>query len=229
MQPTSIMMEIKRFLQLNPIVSANSNEDGRVNSNYDEAKIILSLQEKFSDKVIVKLPPRATGDFAVMDPETEIDGFTTVNIKSTTKGFDNAFSKKGLLLSFTDLKYEEINNAKLTWSTLYKLLTTKKKFINRDYWYFVFNKNNMRDFRIKGMQDITHWKCNPTNMLQIDWKNEWDAINNKTVEDAYKEIHHGIKVCMAKDMINKLPFLFENTNNDNIKKHLQGVVNGNIQ
>lgn len=180
---------------LNAIVEALSkaninavadDDEGRVNSKKDEANVIdwLLRNKKFKGKVR-PVSLRQFGDIIVTD-ENGTDHY--VNIKTSSGGSDNAFSKLGFLWAFTDLPIEKLPKS-ISNKKWFELICKHKKNIGRDYWFLSFNKSNMNEVTLRGVKQIENWGKNPTNNLQINWKKEHETkIKKYSFEEAWQRV-----------------------------------------
>jgi hypothetical protein len=167
----SILIDIVCELKTASLTGLTETEDGRIGSVFDEKAIIDFLQNttKFSNK-IVKPDKRKFYDMLVIDGANSYP----INIKTTTgKIPDNAFNKLSFLYAFTDLSENELGNS-VRDKKFISLITTRKKDLDRDYFYLCIDKNDNTNITIRGLKEINCWcpNANPSNILQIDWKKE---------------------------------------------------------
>ena len=105
MKETLILYIIQNYLSTINYEFINLNQDGRINSNFDEDKIIDILINKFKNK-IRKPSIRNWFDVGIYD---NYYGWLPVNIKSTTtKTCDNVGNLALCVYSYTD-KYLNLN------------------------------------------------------------------------------------------------------------------------
>lgn len=181
-----IMYYVQKYLQEQHISFCTQSNDGRINSCFDEDKLIELLSKKFYGK-IKKPKCRMWYDVLLFDT---IYGWIPVNIKSTTtKTSDNTGNLAMCVYAYTD----EILNIHSTVSykngEMSKLLINKLKnkqynYSKKDYFFIVINKTDTTNIiinSVKGLSVLTH---NINNLpFQIKWcKNntfKYDVIRNK--------------------------------------------------
>ena len=102
-----ILNDIVEALSTANINAVNDDDEGRVNSKKDEANVInwLLNNKKFKGKVR-PVSLRQFGDLIVTD-EKGVDHY--VNIKTSSGGSDNAFSKLGFSTNFSITKDRSLN------------------------------------------------------------------------------------------------------------------------
>jgi hypothetical protein len=181
------------------LIAATDSKDGRNNSNRDEDAIIEHL---ISLPQFEKCVRKASALRGMADMEITDDCITwyPVNIKTTTGGNDNAFSKVGWLYAFTNLRDDEFPG-KISDGNFYHLMKTRKADLPRDYWFLSFNKSDFSKVVVRGVKQVTHYRPNSSNNLQIAWKKEWETIPNdsRTFEEVYNEVVlHGTVACWVK-------------------------------
>ena len=165
----------------------NLNEDGRINSNFDEDKIIDILINKFKNK-IKKPSIRNWFDVGIYD---NYYGWLPVNIKSTTtKTSDNVGNLALCVYSYTN-EYLNLNEtydnglmANILFSKLKNNELNKKH--KKDYYFIVLNKNDNKDIivnSVKGLSILT------SNINNLPFQVKWDK--NKTFN--YKNINYCIQ------------------------------------
>lgn len=192
-----ILNDLVKALQSANIKSVKKSDEGRVDSKNDENNIFnwIQKQPKFKGRVR-QAGLRQFGDLVVTDDEGN-DHY--VNIKTTTGGSDNAFSKLGFLWAFTDLSIENLPKS-ISNDKWFELICKHKKDIGRDYWFLSFNKSNMNEVSLRGVKQIENWAKNPTNNLQINWKKEHETkVKKYSFEEAWERvIIDGVLFCWEK-------------------------------
>lgn len=192
-----ILNDLVKALQSANIKSVKKSDEGRVDSKNDENNIFnwIQKQPKFKGRVR-QAGLRQFGDLVVTDDKGD-DHY--VNIKTTTGGSDNAFSKLGFLWAFTDLPIENLPKS-ISNDKWFELICKHKKDIGRDYWFLSFNKSNMNEVSLRGVKQIENWAKNPTNNLQINWKKEHETkVKKYTFEEAFERvIIDGVLYCWEK-------------------------------
>ena len=145
---------MKNFLKSQVFQFSNQNEDGRINSCFDENKIIELLVENFGGK-IKKPKIRMWYDFLVFD---YLYGWLPVNIKTTTtKTSDNTGNLAMCVYAYTnyfldlDKPYTNGNMSNL----FFDELKNKKynKYNKKDYYFLVLNKELFRKSSTKTKQN----------------------------------------------------------------------------
>jgi hypothetical protein len=57
----------------------------------------------------------------------------------------------------------------------------------------------MKHVFVRGAKQIVNWKHNPSNYLQINWKSEWNTIENGySFDESYFNIMNGMRECVQK-------------------------------
>ncbi len=141
------------------------SEDGRVNSSLNETQIIRELCDNLPEIVVSKA--RNWCDITYK-------GFP-INIKITSGGSsDNCFNKKSLVFS---LSQHSVIPSSMNMNELKTLLDKPKpKRDFKEYYFLVFFKTKKLPL-IKSLLDIQNFKSNPSNILQINWTKEYDAMS----------------------------------------------------
>ena len=164
--------EISKFI-LNDF-SFSVSSDGRIDSANDESKFIDRFQEIMNNMghEVVKAKSRHWYDLKINS--------IPVNLKITScKSADNAFNKKSIAYTLigdieTVEKYRETNFddwfSKI--KNYYEAMTVDRNPM-KEYYYLVLNKTS-NEILFKSILDIHTYKKNSSgNVLQIDWKNEF--------------------------------------------------------
>ena len=122
------------------------------------------------------------------------------DLKLTTGGRDNAINKKSILYTISGKEYSKNMN----FNDFIKNISSCQKKSKRDtmteYHYLVVNKNT-GTILLKSMLDIHTFNTNPSNIIQINWKNEFKHIDyltpdldfNKKMKELLKLIQKSIK------------------------------------
>ncbi|MCV3392005.1 restriction endonuclease [Campylobacter sp. IFREMER_LSEM_CL2101] len=164
---------IVNFLQNNPIVLDNKNEDGRINSATNEDEILKTLNQNF--KNIKKPYIRSWYDFSIIDKE-EI----YINIKISdldNNAADNCSSKLGMGYALSGIK-----NMPISWDAFHKMLAKELK-IGYDYYFLVINKNNTKDCFYTSLKRIQYLVPNGNNLpFQCDWSKNRNFSNRSELE-----------------------------------------------
>lgn len=230
-----ILNEIVEYLkQVKLIAEESVGGEGRAGSLKDEQNVIallkahskfgplvVSHEEVFPEKVKItkrisykvkkekkkKSEARKVGDLLVRDPVTGL--ICVINIKTTGGSSDNAFSKLGLLIALTDIPFADLPST-IDWNKWTELVYKHKANVpGRDYWYLVLDKNDMSHIIIRGAKQINTWNPNPSNDLQINWKEEWDMPpDDCSFDEAFDKILNGLKIGKAKMALKILSLVF---------------------
>jgi hypothetical protein len=220
-----ILNELVEVLRNANLTAAESvGGEGRAGSLKDEQNVIgflkehpkfkslvVSRSEAFPEKLKVlkrkstkpkkekkeKSEARKVGDLLIKDPDSGI--IHVINIKTTGGSTDNATSKLGFLIALTNLPLEDLPNT-IDWNKWTQLIYTHKADVTgRDYWFLVLDKADMSHIVIRGAKQINNWGINPSNDLQISWKDEWDKEPaDCSFDEAFNKIVSGLQLCKAK-------------------------------
>lgn len=173
MIPTQLN-EIAEFLKTNPYNLSQPLQDGRLNSSVNEEEILNTIKDYFP----IQLPrTREWWDFSF----EENDIFYPVNIKTTTtKTADNLNGKLGIYYALCGL-VPEFNN-EIAWEKyfqkLHKDLGTNT---NRDYYFLIINKNDLKDVFINSLKGIQ--TLQPNNLpFQCKWDNNREIVQRDFIE-----------------------------------------------
>ncbi len=168
---------ITTILEVAKTISVDrSSADGRIDSAIKEGPFLEALKEKLlelePDWTILISPPRASCDIMIKQ--------IRINLKLTDcRSADNSVNKPAIYYSITgqtDYPYSS------TWNDFLERLEAAKAAnkikMERDktteYHYLVKNKIT-GDVILKPIFDINTYISNPSNDLQINWKNEFAA------------------------------------------------------
>jgi len=163
------IQEIKRAATLVGITKSD-NADGRIESAMKETPFLNELKQilitDHPDWDVVISPPRASCDIMVNS--------IRINLKLTDcKSSDNSMNKPSIFYSITGLTNYPYSS---TWNDFIERIREAKIKKQRDklteYHYLVKNKLT-GDVLLKPIFDIHTYVSNPSNDLQINWKNEF--------------------------------------------------------
>jgi len=232
-----ILNELVKVLKNAHLTAAESvGGEGRAGSLKDEQNVIdflkkhskfkslvVSHAEAFPEKVKVskrkstkpkkekkkKSEARKVGDLLIKDPDSGI--IHVINIKTTGGSSDNATSKLGFLVSLTNLPLADLPNT-ITWDKWTQLVYAHKADVSgRDYWFLVLDKTDMSHIIIRGAKQINNWGINPSNDLQISWKDEWDKEPaDCSFDEAFNKIVGGLQLCKAKMALTTSSLIYAN-------------------
>jgi len=184
-----IMYKIKKYIKEQSLKLYTSNEDGRINSCFDEDIVIKLLIAKFGTN-IQKPEKRHWYDILVYD---YIYGWIPVNIKSTTTlTSDNTGNFAMCVYAYTDEKLNTdpditYQNGKMSEIIIDKL--TNKKYnrnYKKDYYFIVLNKTNKQDVivnSVKGLSILT------PNINNLPFQVCWDKNRVFTYKDIIKNVN----------------------------------------
>ena len=163
------------------------NESKKINMSYEspskcDGRLISAIKEKdFLDKLSEKLIKRDK-NVEIERPrdrywyDIKINGIP-INLKITNGGTDNAFNKMAIMYTITG---KEHTKKSIDYNKWYSLIMDENKKKNRDhsseYHYLVVMKSTHK-ILLKSILDIHTYKSNPSNVLQINWTNEFKNIN----------------------------------------------------
>lgn len=170
------------------------HEDGRTNSSIDEDKVVELLVKKYGKDVV--FVPKARKWYDIWHKPSG----TPINIKvSSLAGADNACNFLSLLWCFTDneIKHDRSANKRKDWAELLKFLTetdVTRLSVNRDYWFFVVDKNDTSNVIINSIKQLPQPVGNPSNPpFQVNWSN-----NKKTCKRTLREsLDLYISICIS--------------------------------
>jgi hypothetical protein len=181
--------------------------DGRIDSAMKETPFLNEMKrlllEKHPEWEVVISPPRASCDIMVNS--------IRINLKLTDcKSADNSVNKPSIHHSITGLSTYPYSS---TWNDfLDRLMDAKtKNQIKKqrhkptEYHYLVKNKLT-GDVLLKSIFDIHTYVSNPSNDLQINWKNEFAHYEYRTEEADYLKKVQSLIVCIqssVKEMIER--------------------------
>ena len=173
----------------------------------EKIKITKRISNKVKKEKKKKSEARKVGDLLVRDPVTGL--ICVINIKTTSGSSDNAFSKLGLLIALTDIPLSDLPNT-IDWDKWTELVYKHKANVpGRDYWYLVLDKTDMSHIVIRGAKQINTWRPNPSNDLQISWKEEWSMPPaDCSFDEAFDKILNGLKICKAKMALKTLALIY---------------------
>jgi hypothetical protein len=186
-----ILYLIQNFL-VSKVEFNRQNSDGRINSCYDETKVVDLLKRKYGDKIVVT-EDRHWYDILLYDT---IVGWIPVNIKSTTTTTsDNTGNLAMCVYAYTNSDSNELDiftkktykNGPMSELLIKKL---KKKEYNRihkkDYYFIVLNKSDPTQIIINSVKGLSILTPNSNNLpFQVCWgKNS--CFNYKPIDNCIK-------------------------------------------
>jgi hypothetical protein len=175
--------------------------DGRIDSAMKETPFLnemkLILLKKHPEWDIVISPPRASCDIMVNS--------IRINLKLTDcKSSDNCVNKPSIYYSITGLtNYPYSSNWNEFLDRLLEAKTKnqikKQRYKPTEYHYLVKNKLT-GDVLLKSIFDIHNYVSNPSNDLQINWKNEFAYSEYHTEDADYLSKVQSLLVCIQKSV-----------------------------
>ena len=195
----STISEIK--LVSKSISLVKSSGDGRIDSAMKEIPFLTELKQLLLERNpewdIIISPPRAACDILINS--------IRINLKLTDcKSSDNSMNKPSIYYSITgssDYPYSS------NWNNfLEKLIEAKSEGLIKstrdkatEYHYLVKNKIT-GDVLLKPIFDIHTYVSNPSNDLQINWKNEFANLEYFTEDDDYIKKMISLLTCIQKSV-----------------------------
>lgn len=181
--------------------------DGRIDSAMKETPFLNEMKrvllEKHPDWNVEISPPRASCDIMVNS--------IRINLKLTDcKSSDNSVNKPSIYYSITGLtNYPYSSNWNEFLDRLKDAKTKnqikKQRYKPTEYHYLVKNKLT-GDVLLKPIFDIHTYVSNPSNDLQINWKNEFAHFEYHTEDADYLKKVQSLLVCIqtsVKEMIER--------------------------
>lgn len=192
-------------------ISYSNPGDGRIISAIKETEYLdileKTLNKNYPDFKIIRPANRYWYDIKIND--------IPINLKITSGGTDNAFNKSAIIFTLTG---KEIDKHNMNYNEWYDLIQHSNKKINREnrteYHYLVVDKDT-GNILLKSILDIHTYKSNPSNDLQINWKNEFDNITYQCTDfkDKIKSLLLTIQTSVKKMIDNMSLFAYANLDN----------------
>jgi len=161
----------------------SSKKDGRLDSANLESKFLNDLQGSFKKNY-------PSFDFEIPKNRHWYDvkiNNIPINLKITSGGRDNAFNKVSILYTICgeeiDKKHMNFNS---WWDEIEKCNKKDVRDKKSEYHYLVVDKNSS-NIMFKSILDISEYHTNPCNILQIDWKNEFNNMNYSIEDKDFKK------------------------------------------
>ena len=164
---------IKAVEHLQLIISPDkTHDDGRINSNADEASIIAELKIKYGDNVYVP-PPRHWFD-------VELFGYP-VNIKSSRMTTpDNVNAKQAMVWTFSD-----VTSFSTPWRYFYEALGPGRRDIGRNYYFIILDKTTSK-VHLQSLRTLKTLTPNGNNLpFQVKWADNLAPVQ-RTSEEAFR-------------------------------------------
>jgi len=152
--------------------------DGRIESATKESAYLEKLKENLvSNGHTVSIPP----DRYWYD--VRIDGIP-FNLKLTTAvSSDNAFNKVSIIYTLCGLESTKKNMNFNEWWSAIKTLGRKTARARMTEYHFIVVDKRTGKFLVRSLVDIHTYTKNPCNILQINWKNEFDHPDHDVGDD----------------------------------------------
>jgi hypothetical protein len=193
---------INTILEVAKAISVQrSSADGRIDSAVKEGPFLESLKEKLLELepswTIIISPPRASCDIMINN--------IRINLKLTDcKSADNSANKPAIYYSITGLTTYPYSS---TWNDFLEHLNVaaaanqikKVRCELTEYHYLVKNKIT-GDVLLKPIFDIHTYISNPSNDLQINWKNEFENMSYATADADYIKKVESLLTCLQKSV-----------------------------
>ena len=147
--------------------------DGRITSAVKEKpyldKLEAGLKAKYPSFKIIRPKERFWYDIQI--------NTIPINLKLTTGKTDNAFNKRSIVasVSCSDPSITQNTNFNKLYDALKGCAKSKERNPSTEYHYLAVHKNT-GSILLKSILDIHSYKPNPSNILQINWDNEFNNI-----------------------------------------------------
>lgn len=219
MATPSIKYESLRKLVI--MVAKKINLDYKVNNVDGDGRLISAIMEKtFLDKLESGIH-EINENIKIVRPairhwyDIMIDNIP-VNLKITMGGSDNAFNKTAI--AYTILGYEANSSHNLGFSKWYDFIkkhydSNMARTPHKEYHYLVVHKNDPTKLLFKSILDINTYRTNPSNILQIKWKHEFNHFtysignDNSTYQKKKLELLKCIQDSLVKEYSSKRTFI----------------------
>jgi len=207
----SIMCSLSSF--------SNGIIDGRLNSAMLETPFLSLLTSKIKKKhplISIEIPPpRHWYDIKIHN--------IPINLKITNGGTDNVFNKKAILYTLIKNENIKIPNS-MNFSEWYNYILKHSSNITtlrepfKEYHFLVIHKKS-NNILFKSILDVTHYKSNPSNILQVNWNAEFEMnFNfNSNTNSRIIDILKIIQKSLISEYNSKQLFIHSNIDNLNIE------------
>jgi len=201
MEPTYKNTISETMIAAKMIDIQKTSSDGRMDSAMKEQPFLKELKTELLRKhplwIVDISQPRACYDVMINE--------IRINLKITEcKYSDNSMNKPSIYFSITgDSNYPYSS----TWNDFLDMLTKanranmikQQRDKSSEYHYLVKNKAT-GDVLLKPIFDIHTYISNPSNNLQINWKNEFDNLDYCVDDKEYLAKVHSLLVCIQKSV-----------------------------
>ena len=147
--------------------------DGRITSAVKEPeyldKLEAGLKAKYPSIEIVRPKERFWYDIEIAS--------IPINLKLTTGKTDDAFNKRSIVatVSCSSASISQNTNFNKLYDALKSCVKSKERNLSTEYHYLAVHKNT-GTILLKSILDIHSYKSNPSNILQINWDNEFNNM-----------------------------------------------------
>jgi hypothetical protein len=184
---------IKEACKKTNITFTTDEDDGRISSAVKETPYLKALVENLPAGFKTERP-KARFWYDII-----INGIP-INLKLTTGKADNAFNKKAVNATlacggvFATTQNTDFN----AFYENLKSCSKNERNLATEYHYLAIDKNT-GEILLKPLLDIHSYKTNPSNIMQINWKNEFSHIAYRSpdykakVRDLLKTIQTSLK------------------------------------
>lgn len=165
----TIITNICSFLASQNIGLSTTSNDGRINSSVNETEILNIIKNNypFPSGVSIQIPQsRSWCDFEINDNGQ----FYPVNIKvTTTKTADNLSCKLGIYYALTGKRPAFANE--ISWNSFFqKLKNDLNQNTTTDYYFLIFNKENINEVFANSLKGLQSLQANGNNLpFQCKW------------------------------------------------------------
>lgn len=170
--------------------------DGRLDSAIKEKDYLDNLIKELPKEIPVDLPKaRHWYDIKI--------GNIPINLKLTTGGTDNAFNKIAIIYTITGVELKSKNIDFSSWyKSLLKIPSKRIRDKQTEYHYLAVDKIT-GDILLKSIIDIHTYKSNPSNILQINWKNEFKHRDFRVEDSSYEDKIRKLLLTIQKSLKDK--------------------------
>jgi hypothetical protein len=206
-------------------IQSIKEECGKINITYSkkgDGRIISAIKEKaYLDKLEAGLKAKHPSIEIIRPKERfwfdiQINGIP-INLKLTTGKTDNAFNKRSIVasISCSDPSISQNTNFNKLYDALKSCSKSDERNPSTEYHYLVVHKNT-GTILLKSILDIHSYKSNPSNILQINWNNEFKNIDYTCddFKEKIRELLKTIQTSLKKQYENSKKFLEANIDKD---------------
>lgn len=187
-------------------ISYSAEGDGRITSAVKEKPYLDKLEEGLKSKY---------PSFKIERPkerywyDIQINSIP-INLKLTTGKTDDAFNKRSIVATIAcgDPTISQNTNFNTLYDALKKCVKTDTRKYETEYHYLAIHKKTGA-ILLKSILDIHSYKSNPSNILQINWDNEFKQITYVCEDSKAKtrELLKTIQTSLKKQYENSKKFI----------------------